>query len=85
MHISDLNLMNSCRFLNWYPGEPNNQVLGSRPEDCAEMVPSWIYQWNDKKCNIEQLYICKKQGNSVNNVLKLGKCSYDARSRINMD
>lgn len=48
------------RYLNWHPGEPNNVIIGTQPEDCAEMVPSWNYQWNDKYCIKEQVFICKK-------------------------
>ena len=46
-------------------GEPNNFKSGTVPEDCGEMVPGWSYRWNDKRCNIEQLYICKKAGMPV--------------------
>ncbi|XP_053398682.1 uncharacterized protein LOC128556876 isoform X2 [Mercenaria mercenaria] len=48
------------RYLNWHPGEPNNVMFGAQPEDCAEMVPAWNYQWNDKYCSKEQVFICKK-------------------------
>ena len=48
------------RLLHWYPGEPNNFVKGAEPENCAEIVPAWNYQWNDRYCSKEQLYICKK-------------------------
>ncbi|XP_062577533.1 uncharacterized protein LOC134239370 [Saccostrea cucullata] len=44
-------------YLNWHPGEPNEALTG---EDCMEMVTSWGYQWNDKRCDHEQQYICKK-------------------------
>lgn len=40
-------------------GEPNEALTG---EDCMEMVTSWGYQWNDKRCDHEQQYICKKPG-----------------------
>ena len=45
-----------------FPGEPNNYVSSSVAEDCGEMVSAWGYQWNDKRCSIESLYICKKTG-----------------------
>ncbi|XP_060586405.1 uncharacterized protein LOC132742102, partial [Ruditapes philippinarum] len=48
------------RYLNWHPGEPNNVRFGVEPENCAEMVPSWNYQWNDKYCSKEEVFICKK-------------------------
>ncbi|KAL4230751.1 hypothetical protein ACF0H5_011126 [Mactra antiquata] len=53
------------RYLNWHAGEPNNYVVGATPEDCAEMVPSWNYQWNDKYCSKEQVFICKKNAQTV--------------------
>jgi hypothetical protein len=61
--ISCLKMYNiSFRYLNWHPGEPNNVRFGAEPENCAEMVPSWNYQWNDKYCSKEEVFICKKNG-----------------------
>ncbi|XP_071126788.1 uncharacterized protein [Mytilus edulis] len=48
-------------YLNWHPGEPNERMFSPSGEDCIEMVPNWNYQWNDKRCDKEQYYICKKQ------------------------
>lgn len=50
----------TCTYLAACPvGEPNEALTG---EDCMEMVTSWGYQWNDKRCDHEQQYICKKPG-----------------------
>jgi hypothetical protein len=43
-------------------GEPNERQYSPSGEDCIEMVPNWNYQWNDKRCDKEQHFICKKAG-----------------------
>ncbi|KAK3100720.1 hypothetical protein FSP39_024244 [Pinctada imbricata] len=59
-------------YLNWHPGEPNEYGVG---EDCMEIVPGWSYQWNDKRCDHEQQYICKKQESCVPTALISGNYS----------
>ncbi|XP_076467662.1 uncharacterized protein LOC143298664 [Babylonia areolata] len=45
------------RYLHWHPGQPDD---GQSTEDCAEVVLSWNYQWNDRNCDDSLPYICKK-------------------------
>ncbi|XP_033624617.1 macrophage mannose receptor 1-like [Asterias rubens] len=47
------------KFINWYPGEPNN--VGTSGEHCAELHLA-TGTWNDVMCTNTMGYICKKDG-----------------------
>ena len=43
------------------PGAPNNHApTGNHTEDCAQMLPSQRYMWDDADCGKEQLYVCTR-------------------------
>ncbi|XP_071838886.1 uncharacterized protein [Apostichopus japonicus] len=44
-------------YFNWADGEPND--AGSAGENCACMLQSWHWEWNDFRCDATLPYVCE--------------------------
>ncbi|KAJ8030095.1 Macrophage mannose receptor 1 [Holothuria leucospilota] len=44
-------------YFNWAEDEPND--AGSAGEDCATLVYSWDWEWNDYRCDATLPYVCQ--------------------------
>ena len=46
-------------YANWAPKEPNNNGT-ERGENCGEYLWDKGGTWNDDKCGIQKMFLCKK-------------------------